>query len=53
VLVEQSVVTQALQAGIADNLQSNGQGPAIHGYMVDNTSQILLQPLVKRMRATS
>jgi cell pole-organizing protein PopZ len=53
-LVEQGVVTQALQAGIADNLQSNGLRPAIHSRrMVDNTSQILLQPLVKRMRATS
>jgi hypothetical protein len=54
VLVEQGVVTQALQAGIADNLQSNGLRPAIHSRrMVDNTSQILLQPVVKRMRATS
>jgi hypothetical protein len=40
VLVEQRVVTQALQAGTADNLQSNGLRPAIHGRMVDNTLQI-------------
>lgn len=52
-LIEQSVVTQVLQAGIADILQSNGLRPAIRGRMVDNTLQILLQLFVKRMRVSS